>query len=191
MNSGTSCLDTIQSRQGLCKKPKKRRKKDCCKRNSRRSKSSCGNRRYHSGTTKSRRTKSYVKIPLFDVSVVSYRPYQNDAVLRFYSSCENDRKQNDRNEDSSECKKPDQPDCSNVGTKCESVCAEPITSTCTTTNKDRCDDKPKGMDTCAVKKTDEILCKSKTDLPGGKGKLCNDHCQIDLQFENTHELGYQ
>ncbi|XP_047369659.1 uncharacterized protein LOC124957060 isoform X2 [Vespa velutina] len=158
-----SCLDTVKNQQELCNPPKK---KDCCKRNSRRSKS-CGNRRYHSGT-KSRKTKSYVTIPMFDVNVVALRPYQNDAVLRFYSSCKNDWKppticKKDQNEDSCKCKKPDPPNCLNVK-KCEN--STPIETTCMT-KKDPCDDKPK-EDPCAVKKTNDICCKSKTDVSSCK-----------------------
>ncbi|KAI4490359.1 hypothetical protein M0802_010736 [Mischocyttarus mexicanus] len=90
-----NCLDDYneqqqQQQREICTKPK--RKKDCCnsKRNFRRSKS-CNNRRYHSETKQEfiRKSKSSVTIPIFDVSVVLFRPYQNDPVLRFYSTIDN------------------------------------------------------------------------------------------------------
>ncbi|KAL2712727.1 serine/arginine repetitive matrix protein 2-like [Vespula squamosa] len=171
------CLDTIQNRD--CNKPKK---KDCCKRSCKRSKS-CGNRRYHSGT-KSRKTKSHVSIPLFDVNMVVLRPYQNDAELRFYSSCGSDWKppslcKKDQKEDTckSKCTKPEPPKCLN--TKKSEPCNKPLESLslskdccdkpkdCNKPKKECCDkpkdccDKPK--ETCTTKKTDDICCKSKTD----------------------------
>ncbi|KAK2580302.1 hypothetical protein KPH14_012541 [Odynerus spinipes] len=78
------CLENDNEYREICTKPKR---KECgnSRRNSRRS-NSCGNRRYHSETKTLRSSKSFVTIPIFDVSIVSFRPYQNDAVLRFYSS---------------------------------------------------------------------------------------------------------
>ncbi|KAF7379914.1 hypothetical protein HZH68_016862 [Vespula germanica] len=150
------CIDSIQSRQDSCCKPKK---KDCCNRSCKRSKS-CGNRRYHSGT-KSRRTKSHVSIPIFDVSVVVLRPYQNDPVLRFYSTCENDWKppsscKKDKQEKcKSKCKKPEPPNCLNAK---KSNCDKLLESL--SLSKDSCD-KPK-KDPCTVKKTDDTCCQPKT-----------------------------
>ncbi|KAI4477736.1 hypothetical protein M0804_012564 [Polistes exclamans] len=108
---------------------KSKKKKDCSntRRNSRRSSNNWNKRRYHHSVKKSltiRKIKSSVTIPMFDVSVVSLRPYQNDTILRFYSnrnsSYENDHCHNDKNKRN--CRKPiGPPKCLNKISK-EDIC---------------------------------------------------------------------